>query len=82
MRLEQKGTLVHLADPRIAKVDTGSGKGVPSFAETDRRTIELHLDSWRAGSPLPEQWESTFRLHAAPLLVERLRHVAMGRPTV
>jgi len=44
------------------------GRGVPTFAAAARRTIELHRDSWKAGSPLPEQWESTFRLHAAPLL--------------
>ena len=44
------------------------GRGVPTFAEASKRTIELHRDGWKAGSPLPEQWESTFRLHAAPLL--------------
>ena len=52
---------MHPADPRIAKVDTRSGKGVPTFAEAARRTMELHRDSWRAGSPLPEPWESTPR---------------------
>ena len=50
----------HGGDPR--------GRGVPTFAEAAERTIELHRDGWKAGSPLPEQWESTFRLHAAPLL--------------
>ena len=44
------------------------GRGVPTFAEAAERTIELHREAWKAGSPLPEQWESTFRLHAAPLL--------------
>ena len=44
------------------------GRGVPTFAEAAERTIRLHRESWKAGSPLPEQWESTFRLHAAPLL--------------
>ena len=44
------------------------GRGVSTFAEAAERTIELHREAWKAGSPLPEQWESTFRLHAAPLL--------------
>ena len=44
------------------------GRGVPTFAEAAERTIEIHRDAWKGGSPLPEQWESTFRLHAAPLL--------------
>ena len=44
------------------------GRGVPTFAKAARRTIELHRDSWKGGSPLPQQWESTFRLHAAPLM--------------
>ena len=44
------------------------GRGVPTFGEAAKRTIELHRDSWKQGSPLPQQWESTFRLHAAPLL--------------
>ena len=44
------------------------GRGVPTFAEAAERTTELHRDAWKAGSPLPKQWESTFRLHAAPLL--------------
>ena len=47
----------HGGDPR--------GRGVPTFAEAAERTIKLHRDGWKAGSPLPEQWESTFRLHAA-----------------
>ena len=50
----------HGGDPR--------GRGVPTFAEAAKRTIELHRDGLKAGSPLPQQWESTFRLHAAPLL--------------
>ena len=44
------------------------GRGVPTFGEAAERTIRLHRDAWKAGSPLPEQWGSTFRLHAAPLL--------------
>jgi integrase len=44
------------------------GRGVPTFAKAAQRTIELHRDSWKEGSPLPQQWESTFRLHAAPLM--------------
>ena len=50
----------HGSDPR--------GRGVPTFAEAAERTIELHRDGWKAGSPLPEQWDSTFRLHATVLL--------------
>ena len=44
------------------------GRGVPTFAKAARWTIALHRDSWKEGSPLPRQWESTFRLHAAPLM--------------
>ena len=44
------------------------GRGVPTFAEAAERTIKIHREAWKAGSPLPEQWESTFRLHSAPLL--------------
>jgi len=68
---------VSLADAREKALDNSRrvrrdqdprGRGVPTFAEAARRTIELHRDSWKPGSPLPQQWESTFRLHAAPLL--------------
>ena len=58
--LDNSRAVRHGGDPR--------GRGVPTFAEAAERTIELHRDEWKAGSPLPEQWESTFRLHAAPLL--------------
>ena len=58
--LDNSRAVRHEGDPR--------GRGVPTFAEAAERTIELHRDGWKAGSPLPEQWESTFRLHAAPLL--------------
>ena len=58
--LDNNRAILHGGDPR--------GCGVPTFAEAAKRTIELHRDGWKAGSPLPEQWESTFRLHAAPLL--------------
>ena len=53
---------------RVLRGQDPRGRGVPTFAEAARRTIKLHRDSWKAGSPLPQQWESTFRLHAAPLL--------------
>ena len=58
--LDNSRAVRHGGDPR--------GRGVPTFAEAAEQTIELHRDGWKAGSPLPEQWESTFRLHAAPLL--------------
>ena len=58
--LDNSRAVLQGSDPR--------GRGVPTFAEAAARTIELHRDGWKAGSPLPEQWESTFRLHAAPLL--------------
>ena len=58
--LDNSRAVRHGGDPR--------GRGVPTFAEAAERTIELHRDGWKAGSPLPQQWESTFRLHAAPLL--------------
>ena len=51
------------------------GRGIPTFAEAAERTIELHREAWKAGSPLPEQWESTFRLHAAPLLDKRVDRI-------
>ena len=51
------------------------GRGVPTFAEAAERTIELHREAWKAGSLLPEQWESTFRLHAAPLLDKRVDRI-------
>ncbi len=58
--LDNSRAVRHGGDPR--------GRGVPTFAEAAERSIELHRDGWKAGSPLPVQWESTFRLHAAPLL--------------
>ena len=58
--LDNSRAVRHGGDPR--------GRGVPTFAQAAKRTIELHRDGWKAGSPLPEQWEATFRLHAAPLL--------------
>ena len=58
--LDNSRAVRHGGDPR--------GRGVPTFAEAAERTIELHRGGWKAGSPLPDQWESTFRLHAAPLL--------------
>ena len=58
--LDNSRAVRHGGDPR--------GRGVPTFAEAAERTIKLHRDGWKAGSPLPAQWESTFRLHAAPLL--------------
>ncbi len=68
---------VTLADARQKALDNSRrvrqgqdprGRGVPTFAAAARRTIELHRGSWKAGSPLPQQWESTFRLHAGPLM--------------
>ena len=44
------------------------GRSVPTFEQAAERTIRLHRDAWKDGSSLPEQWASTFRLHAAPLL--------------
>ena len=51
------------------------GRGIPTFAEAAERAIKLHRESWKAGSPLPKQWESTFRLHAAPLLDKRVDRI-------
>ena len=51
------------------------GRGIPTFAEAAKRTIKIHREAWKAGSPLPEQWESTFRLHAAPLLDKRVDRI-------
>ena len=51
------------------------GRGVPTFAEAAERTIKIHREAWKEGSPLPEQWESTFRLHAAPLLDKRVDRI-------
>ena len=51
------------------------GRGVPTFAEAAERTIKLHREAWKDGSPLPEQRESTFRLHAAPLLDKRVDRI-------
>ncbi|MXX33485.1 MAG: tyrosine-type recombinase/integrase [Gemmatimonadetes bacterium] len=51
------------------------GRGIPTFSEAAERTIKLHRESWKAGSPLPGQWESTFRLHAAPLLDKRVDRI-------
>ncbi len=44
------------------------GRGVPTFAEAAERTIKLHRDGWKAGSPLAQQWATSFRLYAAPFL--------------
>ncbi len=52
------------------------GRGVPTFADAAERTIKLHRDAWKAGSPLPQQWASTFRLHAAPLLDKPVDRIA------
>ena len=38
------------------------------FAEAAEWAIELQRDAWKAGSLLSEQWEPTFRHHAAPLV--------------
>ncbi|MCY4398772.1 MAG: site-specific integrase, partial [Gemmatimonadetes bacterium] len=61
---------------RVRQGQDPRGRGVPTFGEAARRTIKLHRDSWKAGSPLPQQWESTFRLHAAPLLDKPVDRIA------
>ena len=43
------------------------GGGVPTFREAAEETIRLHAESWKAGSPLPGEWHSTFRLYATPI---------------
>ena len=58
--LDNSRAVLHGGDPR--------GRGVPTFAEAAERTIELHRDGWKAGSPLARQWASTFRLYAAPIM--------------
>lgn len=40
-------TVCHAGDPRE--------RGIPTFAEAAERTIELHRDGWKAGSPLGKQ---------------------------
>ena len=58
-----------LDNSRMVRLDRDPrGRGVPTFAEAAERTIELHRDAWKAGSPLAGQWASTFRLNAAPLM--------------
>ena len=44
------------------------GRGGPTFAEAAERTVKLHRDGWKAGSPLPQQCDTSFRLQAAPYL--------------
>ncbi|MCY4645936.1 MAG: Arm DNA-binding domain-containing protein, partial [Gammaproteobacteria bacterium] len=41
---------------RVRQGQDPRGRGVPTFGEAARRTIKLHRDSWKAGSPLPQQW--------------------------
>ncbi len=43
------------------------GRGVPTFTEAAERTIKLHREGWKAGSPLSHQWATSF-LFAAPLM--------------
>ena len=70
--LDNSQAVVHGGDPR--------GRGVPTFAEAAEQTIELHREGWKTGSPLPEQWESTFRLHAAPLLDKPVDRAVVALP--
>ena len=51
------------------------GRGVPTFAEAAKRTINLPRNAWKAGIPMREQWASTFRLHAGPLMDKRLDRI-------
>ena len=68
--LDNSRAVRHGGDPR--------GRGIPTFAEAAERTIELHRDGWKAGSPLGEQWAATLRLHAAPLLDMSVDRIESG----
>ena len=34
------------------------GRGIPTFGEAAKRTIEVHREAWKAGSPVPLLWAS------------------------
>ena len=78
--LDNSRAVRHGGDPR--------GRGVPTFAEAAKRTIELHRDGWKAGSPLPEQWDAysddadhqfrqaDHRFRSMPITLEERRSIA------
>ena len=54
------------------------GGGVPTFREAAEETIRLHAESWKAGSPLPGEWHSTFRLYATPIRDKPVDRITSG----
>ena len=54
------------------------GGGVPTFREAAEETIRLHAESWKAGSPLPGEWRSTFRLYATPIRDKPVDRITSG----
>ena len=54
------------------------GGGVPTFREAGEETIRLHAESWKAGSPLPGEWHSTFRLYATPIRDKPVDRITSG----
>ena len=54
------------------------GGGVPTFREAAEETIRLHTESWKAGSPLPEEWHSTLRLYATPIRDKPVDRITSG----
>ena len=55
------------------------GPGVPTFSpRPPNGRSGFTADAWKVRSPLPEQWESTFRLHAAPLMDKPVDRIASG----
>ena len=54
------------------------GSGVPTFREAAEETIRLHAESWKAGSPLPREWHSTFRLYATPIRDKPVDRITSG----
>ena len=54
------------------------GGGVPTFREAAEETIRLHAGSWKAGSPLPGEWHSTFRLYATPIRDKPVDRITSG----
>ena len=68
-----------LANSRMVRLGRDPrGRGVPTFAEAAERTIRLHREGWKAESVLPDQWASTFRLHAAPLMDKPVDRITSG----
>ena len=54
------------------------GGGVPTFREAAEETIRLHAESWKAGSPFPGEWRSTFRLYATPIRDKPVDRITSG----